>query len=141
MPAAPHYQLLAASAAVRQSLVAAGRPVAQAPVVYPGARCELFGPQPTGRPSAVASALALHAAGVPWGTPANPLKLGFAGLLMGSKGAHTVVEALIAALTRSGARHGAGFEAEPHAFAVEPPTVGTGSAGLGDLAEAPGAAS
>ena len=53
----------------------------------------------------------------------------------------TVVEALIAALTRSGARHGAGFEAEPHAFAVEPPTVGTGSAGLGDLAEAPGAAS
>lgn len=48
-----------------------------------------------------------------------------------------VVEALIAALTRSGARHGAGYEAEPHAFAVEPPTVGTGSAGLGDLAEAP----
>ena len=47
-----------------------------------------------------------------------------------------VVEALVTAITRAGARHGAGFEAEPHAFAVEPPTVGTGSAGLGDLADA-----
>lgn len=47
-----------------------------------------------------------------------------------------VVEALIAAIERVGARHGAGFEEQPHAFAVEPPTVGTGSAGLGDLAEA-----
>ena len=96
MPAVPHYRLLAASAAVRQGLVAAGLPASGAPVVYPGARCELFGPAATGRPSAVASAAALAAAGHPWGTPANPLKLGFAGLLMGSKGAHTVVEALIA---------------------------------------------
>ncbi|MBJ7382191.1 MAG: HD domain-containing protein [Acidimicrobiia bacterium] len=47
-----------------------------------------------------------------------------------------VVESLIGALTRSGAQHGAGFEEEPHEFAVEPPTVGTGSAGLGDLADA-----
>jgi hypothetical protein len=39
-------------------------------------------------------------------------------------------------VTRSGAQHGAGFEEEPHEFAVEPPTVGTGSAGLGDLADA-----
>jgi len=96
MPASPNYQLLAASAAVRQSLVAAGLPVASAPVVYPGARCELFGPAASGRPNAVASAAALGRAGHPWGSPANPLKLGFAGLLMGSKGAHTVVEALIA---------------------------------------------
>ncbi len=46
-----------------------------------------------------------------------------------------VVEALITSLTRAGAQHGAGFEAAPHEFAVEPPIVGTGSAGLGDLAE------
>ena len=46
------------------------------------------------------------------------------------------MESLIGALTRSGAQHGAGFEEEPHEFAVEPPTVGTGSAGLGDLADA-----
>uniref|UniRef100_UPI004047449C glycosyltransferase family 4 protein n=1 Tax=Cyanobium sp. TaxID=2164130 RepID=UPI004047449C len=96
LPKAPNYTLVAASAAVRQSLVAAGLPVAQAPVVYPGARTELFGPDATGRPSAVAAALALVAAGQPLGSPANPLKVGFAGLLMGSKGAHSLVQALIA---------------------------------------------
>ena len=96
MPAAPHYTLVAASQAVRHSLVAAGLPVAQAPVVYPGARTELFGPAATGRPSAVAAARALVAAGHPLGSPANPLKVGFAGLLMGSKGAHTLVQALAA---------------------------------------------
>jgi glycosyltransferase involved in cell wall biosynthesis len=95
-PTASPYTLGAASAAVRQSLVAAGLPVAGAPVVYPGARTELFGPLATGRPSAVAAALALTQAGQPLGSPANPLKVGFAGLLMGSKGAHTVVQALIA---------------------------------------------
>jgi glycosyltransferase involved in cell wall biosynthesis len=108
MPAAPHYTLVAASAAVRQGLLAAGLPVAAAPVVYPGARCELFGSAATGRPAAVVSALALHNAGVAWGSPANPLKLGFAGLLMGSKGAHTVVEALIA-LHRQGVALQASF--------------------------------
>ena len=108
MPAASHYTLVAASAAVRQGLMAAGLPVAAAPVVYPGARCELFGSAATGRPAAVASALALHNAGVAWGSPANPLKLGFAGLLMGSKGAHTVVEALIA-LHRQGVALQASF--------------------------------
>ena len=95
MPSAPHYRLVAASHAVRQGLLQAGLPVAQAPVVYPGARTELFGPCATGRPLAVEAALELAQAGVAWGTPANPLKLGFAGLLMASKGAHTVVEALI----------------------------------------------
>ena len=96
MPAAPHYTLVAASQAVRQSLLAAGLPVARAPVVYPGARTELFGPAATGRASALMAAQALVAAGHPLGSRANPLKLGFAGLLMGSKGAHTVVQALIA---------------------------------------------
>ncbi|MEN9595012.1 MAG: hypothetical protein RLY23_1495, partial [Actinomycetota bacterium] len=52
-----------------------------------------------------------------------------------------VVESLIGALTRSGAQHGAGFEEEPHEFAVEPPTAGTGSAGLGDLADTQAAGS
>lgn len=79
-PAQRHYTLVTASFAVRASLVEAGLPVAQAPVVYPGARVELY--RPRGR-----------AAAAPLGTPSNPLKLAFAGLLMGSKGAHTVVEA------------------------------------------------
>lgn len=45
------------------------------------------------------------------------------------------VEALIAAIERRGERYGAGFEAAAHDFAVEPPTTGVGSAGLGDLAD------
>ena len=96
LPKAPHYTLVAASVTVRQSLVALGFPVEQAPVVYPGARTELFGPTATGRPSALTAMQTLVAAGHPLGTPANPLKVGFAGLLMGSKGAHTVVQALVA---------------------------------------------
>lgn len=77
------YQLVAASEAVRASLVAAGLPVHQAPVVYPGARVELFGAPGLDRWRTA-----------PTGIPSNPLKLCFAGLLMGSKGSHTAVEAV-----------------------------------------------
>ncbi len=77
-----HYQLVAASLAVREALAAAGLPVAASAVVYPGARMELFG-----RANQVLNGTS------PLGTPANPLKVCFAGLLMGSKGAHTLVEA------------------------------------------------
>lgn len=83
-PTEPHYQLVSASRAVRQCLVSAGLPVANAPVVYPGARVELFGEEATGRPLPE----------MPNGTAARPLRVGFAGLLMPSKGAHTVVEAI-----------------------------------------------
>jgi len=101
MPMQPHYKLVAASCAVRQTLAASGLPVAQAPVVYPGARIELFSAAATGRASALDLARALVAAGQPLGSAANPLKVGFAGLLMSSKGAHTVLQAL-AALQRQG---------------------------------------
>ena len=84
-PQAPHYTLVAASRAVRQSLLEAGLPVAQAPVVYPGARTDIMAP------AHLAPRLAVDRA--PLGTASNPLKLCFAGLLMASKGAHTVVEA------------------------------------------------
>jgi glycogen(starch) synthase len=91
-PQESHYELVAASRAVRTSLGQAGLPVARAPVVYPGARAELFGLRATGRqlppPLGGPATAAL-------GSPANPLKIAFAGLLMGSKGAHTVVEAAI----------------------------------------------
>jgi glycogen(starch) synthase len=84
-PKESHYRLLAASRAVRQSLVSARLPVADAPVVYPGARVDLFGPAATGRPLPPP----------PDGTAGRPLRICFAGLLMSSKGAHTVLEALI----------------------------------------------
>lgn len=83
-PRAAHYRLVAASRAVRASLVAAGLPVADAPVVYPGARVELFGSQATGRPLPL----------LPDGSPGRPLRVCFAGLMMSSKGAHTLLEAL-----------------------------------------------
>lgn len=79
-PRQANYHLVAASAAVRASLTAAGLPVGAAPVVYPGARVDLFGPSVTGRPIASAPV-------------DGPLKVCFAGLLMSSKGAHTVLEA------------------------------------------------
>jgi glycogen(starch) synthase len=79
-PRQANYQLVAASKAVRKSLTAGGLPVSNAPVVYPGARVELFGSAVTGRP--IASALG-----------GGALKVCFAGLLMSSKGAHTLLEA------------------------------------------------
>ena len=83
-PQSPNYQLVAASRAVRESLVAAGLPVMDAPVVYPGARVELFGPAATGRPLPP----------LPDGSPGRPLRVCFAGLMMSSKGPHTLLEAL-----------------------------------------------
>jgi hypothetical protein len=44
------------------------------------------------------------------------------------------VEALIGVIEQRGERYGAGFEADVADFATPPPVVGTGSAGLGDLA-------
>jgi HD-GYP domain-containing protein (c-di-GMP phosphodiesterase class II) len=45
------------------------------------------------------------------------------------------VEALIRVLVRKGHTYGAGHETDVADFAVPPPTSGTGSAGLGDLAQ------
>jgi putative nucleotidyltransferase with HDIG domain len=47
------------------------------------------------------------------------------------------VEALIRAIEKRGQSYGAGHETEVADFAAPPPTVGTGSAGLGDLAAGP----
>lgn len=43
------------------------------------------------------------------------------------------VDALISSLEARGEQYGAGFEEDAHTFAVPPPEVGVGSAGLGDL--------
>lgn len=85
MPIQSNYKLVAASQAVRQSLLAQGLPVAEQHVVYPGARVDLFGAAATGGIKQWA----------PCGTPAKPLKVCFAGLIMASKGAHTLAEALV----------------------------------------------
>ena len=82
-PQVHHYTLVSASRAVRQSLQHAGLPVAEAPVVYPGARIDQLATNAGRRAFADG----------PLGSPTNPLKICFAGLLMASKGTHTVVEA------------------------------------------------
>ena len=43
------------------------------------------------------------------------------------------VDALISSIEERGEQYGAGFELDAHEFAVPPPEVGVGSAGLGDL--------
>ena len=84
----PHndrYRLVAASKAVRTALETAGLPIEATSVVYPGVRNELFGVETIGMPTPLN----------PDGSNKRPLKVCFAGLLMGSKGAHTIIEALI----------------------------------------------
>ena len=85
-PQHSHYRLVSASRAVRANLVAAGLPVANAPVVYPGARVELMGLEATGRALPPAPELP--------GLGPGALRVCFAGLLMESKGAHTLLEAI-----------------------------------------------
>lgn len=82
---ASRYRVLTASDAVRRSLVQAGMAVDQAPVVYPGARVELFGEAALRRPLPPR----------PDGSPGRPLRVCFAGLQMASKGPHTLLEALL----------------------------------------------
>ena len=84
-PSSDRYRLVAASKAVRSALADVGLPTSTTSVVYPGVRNELFGIDKVGMPIPLA----------PDGSRHLPLKVCFAGLLMGSKGAHTLIEALI----------------------------------------------
>lgn len=79
------YKLLAASAAVRHCLKEAGMNVDEAEVIYPGARVDLFGTAHLRRPLPLP----------PDGTANRPLRVCFAGLQMGSKGPHTLLEAML----------------------------------------------
>jgi len=93
LPQSRRYQLVGASQVVSDALTVAGLCPKPAPVVYPGVRCDLFGAHATGRP--LPSPLDGRHRGRRLGTAEQPLRVCFAGLLMGSKGAHTLVEALV----------------------------------------------
>ena len=96
MPAkSSQYRMLAASVTVQQCLKNAGMTVDDASVVYPGARVDLFGAARLGRPLPP----------TPDGTAGRPLRVCFAGLQMGSKGPHTLLEALLQLKHRRTAIH------------------------------------
>lgn len=93
-PSSDQYRMIAASKAVRDSLVQQGLPVGDQPVVYPGARTALFGTEATGRhlPAPLSRTLRSN---YRLGSHQNPLRLCYAGLLMTSKGLHTLLEAIV----------------------------------------------
>ena len=99
-PTNSSYRLVAASRVVSEALEQAGmgrlqsrKAVSEIPVVYPGVRIDLFGTEPTGRE--LPAPLNGDGDHQDLGSKAHPLKVCFAGLLMESKGAHTVIQALI----------------------------------------------
>ena len=89
------YQLIAASYAVRKSVVEHGWPVEDAPVIYPGARCELFGSDQLKRSLPEPLGISFTSFSKPLGSIYNPLKICFAGLIMSTKGVHTLAEAIV----------------------------------------------
>ena len=87
IPAAENYKIVAASKAVKISLYKAGITQKIITVVYPGARTDQLGPKVTRMLAPLPAR----------GTKDRPLKVCYAGLLMMSKGVHTLVEAVIKA--------------------------------------------
>ena len=85
---------MTASEAVRSNLQLHGWPVIDSPVIYPGVDQIVWRLLPSIN-SALRFAQGLQLAGHPLGTSSNPLKVGYAGLLMGTKGVHTLIEALV----------------------------------------------
>ena len=83
-PKTTRYQVVCASHAVKQNLIQAGMAITTAPVVYPGARVELYGSQVNRRSLPSPPSPSKH----------QPLKICFAGLQMSSKGPHTLLEAI-----------------------------------------------
>ena len=84
-PKTSRYRVLSASATVRHCLEQSGMDVSDSFVIYPGARVDLFGAAKLRRPLPP----------TPNGTAGKPLRVCFAGLQMGSKGPHTLLEAVL----------------------------------------------
>ena len=99
-PKSKHYKLVAASHSVGRALQQAGLRYEpekgrseELPVVYPGVRADLFGSAITKR--SLPEPLDGKNQNKKLGTKKRPLKVCFAGLLMGSKGLHTLVQAVV----------------------------------------------
>ena len=94
-PSHTRYSMAAASHSVRNSLLHHGFPPESTLVIYPGVRDDIFKSSTSVPSSAIRHSLSLHEAGHPIGSPSNPLRLGFAGLIMASKGLHPLIQAAI----------------------------------------------
>lgn len=84
-PPMASYRMVAASEAVRTAQIKHGFRVDADAVVYPGCRDDLFGAAATGGKPLPPS---------PGGLDQQPLRVGFAGLIISSKGAHTLLKAV-----------------------------------------------
>ncbi len=91
-PREGNYKLVCASNAVKKSLISEGLPVSDSEVIYPAIREDLFGIKGTNRE--LPEPLNNRKLDEELGTRRLPIRIGFAGLLMGSKGVHNVVEAM-----------------------------------------------
>ncbi len=85
LPKEKNYKVVSASKAVKESLISLGFAQKNSPVIYPGARVELFGKKATSR----------ELPKLPTGSINNPICIAYAGLLMTTKGLHILIEAII----------------------------------------------
>ena len=94
-PHAGNYLIVGASSAVRTSLVEHGFPIQNNPIIFPGVRHDLFTPKSGSISNGIQRALYLCSTGRLIGSTSNPLKIGYAGLLMTTKGPQLVVDSAI----------------------------------------------
>ena len=89
------YTVLPASHSVRQSLLASNFAVSESNVIYPGASTKTFSSRCKSFSSSLQYSSKLASFDLPLGSVSNPIKIGYAGLIMSSKGLHTIVESVI----------------------------------------------
>ena len=93
-PSSPLYTLCPASHAVKKSLQNQGFRVSNHSVVYPGVMNKYFHVNESNSSASLTYSMTNHAFGNLLGTASNPVKLGYAGLIMQSKGLHTIIQSL-----------------------------------------------
>ena len=94
-PRSNNFLISPASQSVCDSLVAHGFDVSASNVVYPGVMNEYFLPSSSGLSPSLSFALSQHDNKYAVGSPPNPIRIGYAGLIMSTKGLHTIIQSLL----------------------------------------------
>ena len=93
-PSSRLYTICPASHAVKDSLLSHGFRVPENSVVYPGVKNEFFFVDDVTHVSpSLSYSSSIHNGSSSLGSATNPIKLGYAGLIMQSKGLHTIIQA------------------------------------------------